>query len=72
MEVLASSEGPGHLEMPDNVTMGPSGTLYVVEDGPEHDFVRGVLPTGVVFALGRNAMSEGEIAGTKFVIALRS
>ncbi|MFK7990249.1 MAG: alkaline phosphatase PhoX [Sandaracinaceae bacterium] len=66
LEVVAASEGPGHLEMPDNVAMSPSGTLYVVEDGPGRDYLRGVLSSGEVFALGANAMSDGEIAGVCF------
>lgn len=66
LEVFAASEDRAQMDMPDNVTMDPRGMLWFVEDGMGHDFLRGVRPNGEVFALGRNALSEGEIAGVCF------
>lgn len=66
LEVIAASTDRGVLDMPDNVAASPHGTLFVVEDGPGHDFVRGVGPDGAVFDFGRNAASEGEITGVCF------
>ncbi len=66
LEVFAASEDRARMDMPDNVVMDPRGLLWFVEDGAGHDLVRGVRPSGEVFALGRNALSEGEIAGVCF------
>jgi len=66
LEVLAASESARQLEMPDNIVMGPHGTLFLVEDGPGRDCLRGVLPSGVCFAIGQNALSDSEICGVCF------
>lgn len=66
LEVLAASTDRGALDMPDNVAMSPSGTLFFVEDGPGHDFLRGVGHDGAVFEVARNAASEGELTGVCF------
>src|SRR5690606_30762829 len=55
LSVLAASTSPAVMDMPDNIVMSPTGTLYFVEDGQGHDSVRGVRADGLVFDLGRNA-----------------
>ncbi|MGE0787381.1 MAG: alkaline phosphatase PhoX [Sandaracinaceae bacterium] len=66
LRVIASSEDRAQMDMPDNVTMDPRGVLWFVEDGEGHDYLRGVAPDGEVFAVGRNALSEGELTGVCF------
>jgi uncharacterized protein len=66
LEVLASSTDRAVLDMPDNLTFAPSGTLFVAEDGPGADYVRGVAADGEVFDFARNAASDGEICGPCF------
>jgi hypothetical protein len=66
IEAIAVSTDRGALDMPDNVTVAPGGTIFFVEDGGGHDYLRGVRADGSVFALGRNAASEGEITGVCF------
>lgn len=66
LEVVAASEDRAVMDMPDNITMGPGGTLYFVEDGGGHDLVRVAHSDGSILALGRNARSEGEICGVCF------
>lgn len=66
LEVVAASEDRAQMDMPDNLTCSPTGMLYFAEDGQGHDHLRFVHPGGAVHALGRNAASEGEIAGVCF------
>lgn len=66
LEVFTASNDRHALEMPDNVTIAPSGTLFFVEDGGGDDYVRGVAAGGEVFDLGRNAASSGELTGVCF------
>lgn len=66
LEVLTASEDRGRMDMPDNITAAPDGTLYLVEDGGGHDLLRYVRADGSVLPLGRNAASAGEIAGVCF------
>lgn len=66
LEVLAASEDRGRMDMPDNVTVAPDGTIYFVEDGGGQDLLRYVMADGTVAPLGRNAGSDGEIAGVCF------
>ena len=66
IEAIAVSTDREALDMPDNVTVGPQGTIFFVEDGGGHDYLRGVRADGTVFPVGRNAASEGEITGVCF------
>lgn len=66
LEVFAASEDRARMDMPDNVTLAPDGVLWFVEDGRGHDHLRAVRPDGEVIAVGRNAMTEGEITGVCF------
>lgn len=66
LEVLAASEDRAVMDMPDNITHAPDGAIWFAEDGQGHDYLRFVRPGGSVFALGRNAASDGEIAGICF------
>ncbi len=66
LEVIAASTDRAVMDMPDNITASPSGTIYFVEDGRGHDLLRYLQSDGRVVALGRNASSEGEIAGVCF------
>ncbi|MCA9607660.1 MAG: DUF839 domain-containing protein [Myxococcales bacterium] len=66
LEVLAASEDRGRMDMPDNVTAAPDGTIFFVEDGSGQDLLRYVTADGRVLPLGRNAGSDGEIAGVCF------
>lgn len=73
-----STDGGGELELylepndsdllqnGDNITIAPSGHLYICEDnsGPSH--VRGVSSEGEMFTLARNALNNNEFAGACF------
>lgn len=66
LEVFACSTDRAIMDMPDNVAPAPAGGIVFVEDGPQHDFVRGVSADGELFDLARNATGEGELAGVCF------
>lgn len=54
------------LEHCDNVTVAPWGDLILCEDGSGEQFLVGVTPDGNLYKLGRNAVSESELAGATF------
>jgi uncharacterized protein len=66
LSLLAESNDRTRLDMPDNITMGPGGVLYMAEDGPGGQFIRALLPSGELFDLAYNAASDGEFAGVCF------
>ncbi len=66
LEVFTASTDRAVLDMPDNITVAPSGTLFFVEDGGGADYVRGIGRDGEVFELARNAASDGELTGVCF------
>jgi len=68
LTLIAQAEDDGALVNPDNITVSPSGEVYVVEDndGPNH--IRRILPDGQVQTLARNAVNggAGELCGACF------
>lgn len=66
LEVFTASTDRASMDMPDNLTIAPNGTLFFAEDGQGQDYVRGVSERGEVFELARNAASDGEITGVCF------
>ncbi len=74
----AENEKPGTLELfvepndstvvqkADNLTVAPWGDLIVCEDGPDENFLLGVTPQGDIYKLGKNAISNSELAGATF------
>ena len=66
LEVLACSTDRAALDMPDNVTIAPSGSVFFVEDGTADDYVRGLTRDGELFDVARNAASDGELTGVCF------
>ncbi|HYH35577.1 MAG TPA: alkaline phosphatase PhoX [Nocardioides sp.] len=69
-----NSPGPMTLDLPDNVTVSPRGTVVVCEDNVEDNFIRGLSADGRIWdiALNRLRSSTGadrsgdEFAGSTF------
>lgn len=69
------AETPGKLELylepndtallknADNITIAPSGHLYICEDTSGDNHVRGVTGEGEMFTLAKNRLSKGELTG---------
>jgi secreted PhoX family phosphatase len=66
LSVVAHSEDAATLDMPDNITVAPSGDLFVAEDGLEGNYLRRVTREGVVSDFARNAVSASELSGPCF------
>ena len=54
-----------HAE-PANLVVSPWGDLLLAEDGPEEQYLVGVMPDGTIYKFGRNAFSQSEFAGLTF------
>lgn len=57
---------PEILDFPDNITVAPFGDLILCEDGSGADRLIGVTADGKLYPLGRNAVSNSELAGACF------
>jgi len=66
LSVVAHSEDAAMLDMPDNITVAPSGELFVAEDGLEGNCLRRVTRDGSVSDFARNVLSASELSGPCF------
>jgi secreted PhoX family phosphatase len=66
LSLIFESSSEDQLRHPDNVTSTPRGGLLLCEDGHGPDHLRGLTPTGQIFAFARNRFSDGEFAGATF------
>lgn len=64
--LVVESTHAGMLEMPDNMTVGPDGSLYLCEDGPRRDNIVGVNSDGELFLVAQNIFNNSEFAGACF------
>jgi secreted PhoX family phosphatase len=54
------------LENADNITVSPSGDIYICEDSPNAINIVGITPSGQLFKFAKNAMNNSEFAGATF------
>lgn len=66
LRLLAQSEDPEVLDMPDNLVVGPTGHAYLCEDGLGDNYMRRITRHGQVVPFARNASGAGEFAGACF------
>lgn len=66
LELVAQSDDPANLDHPDNLTVSPTGELFIAEDGEGDQYIRRMGHDGELTALARNARSGGEFAGLCF------
>jgi secreted PhoX family phosphatase len=66
LRLLAQSEDPRVLNMPDNITATPWGDYLVCEDNHETTHLRLISRAGSVLPFARNALSRSEFAGVCF------
>jgi secreted PhoX family phosphatase len=66
LKLLAQSELQSTLDMPDNITVMPSGDLLVCEDNHRVTHLRIITKDGRIVTLGRNVLSMSEFAGVCF------
>ena len=66
LELFIEPKNPVALQNADNLTVSPTGDLFVCEDGTGADFVVGVSPLGQTYRFARNRLNLGEMAGVTF------
>ncbi|HET6339958.1 MAG TPA: alkaline phosphatase PhoX [Polyangiales bacterium] len=66
LTLLVQSEDATVLDMPDNITVSPSGHVFVAEDGLQGNYLRHVTASGAIVDVARCALSLTEFAGPCF------
>ena len=66
LELFLESSNAVLLENGDNLTVAPSGDIYVCEDSSDPVEIIGITPTGQLFKFAKNAMNASEFAGATF------
>ncbi|MEX2580491.1 MAG: alkaline phosphatase PhoX [Verrucomicrobiales bacterium] len=66
LELYLEPNDSGLLRNGDNITVAPSGHLYICEDSSGPNRVQGVTPDGQMFAFANNALNDSELAGACF------
>ncbi|MDZ5457428.1 alkaline phosphatase PhoX [Azohydromonas lata] len=66
LTLVVESTDRAVLEMPDNITVGPDGRLYVCEDGDGGNNIVGVNARGELFRVAENRINDSEFAGGCF------
>ncbi|MEU4829844.1 alkaline phosphatase PhoX [Streptosporangium sp. NPDC023615] len=70
LKLVYESPGSVTLDLPDNVTVSPRGTLVLCEDGSDGNYLRGLTGSGEIFDFARMVPVDGdsgaEFAGSTF------
>lgn len=66
LELFVEPNDGNIIDNADNLTVAPWGDLVVCEDSDGDNFLLGITPDGTVYRMGRNAVSESELAGATF------
>jgi len=74
LRVVFQSPGPMTLDLPDNITTSPQGTLVVCEDSSGDNYLRGLSPDGEIWDIALNRLRSAagaprfgeEFAGSTF------
>jgi secreted PhoX family phosphatase len=66
LELFLENDAGSLMHHPDNLTLAPSGELFVCEDGKEPDGLVRVEPNGRMTVIARNTKDDGELAGACF------
>lgn len=66
LELFVEPNDASILDNPDNVCHSPWGDIFIVEDGPGPNSIRGITLDGQAYELGRNILNDGEMAGACF------
>jgi secreted PhoX family phosphatase len=66
LELFLENEAGSALHHPDNLTLAPSGELFVCEDGKEPDGLVRIEPSGRMTVIARNRANDSELTGVCF------
>lgn len=66
LELFVEPNDGNIIDNADNLTVAPWGDLVVCEDSDGDNFLLGITPDATVYRIGRNAVSDSELAGATF------
>ena len=66
IELFAEPNDPDLVDNCDNLTVSPSGDLFLCEDGKGQQFIDVITPDGNIFKLAKNSKSTSEFSGPTF------
>ena len=66
LTLIYETPGPEQLKNPDNLTVAPTGDLFLCEDSEPPQFIRGLSPDGGIYDFARANTRESEFAGACF------
>ena len=66
LSLIVQADSDNSLDMPDNITVSPNGTLFLAEDGRGSQYIRLVNKRRDMFTFAKNIISNSEIAGLTF------
>ena len=66
LTLFIESDSAEFLDNGDNITVSPTGEMYVCEDGWGDQYIVGITQSGALFKFAKNAMSRSEFAGATF------
>jgi|GEM_PF-18581 len=66
LTLVYESPSQKELDFPDNLTLAPTGDLFICENGTPPDFIRGLTPEGRIFNFAQAVTNLTEFAGACF------
>jgi len=66
LELFVEPNDKEILQSADNLTIAPTGDIFICEDGPRNPRIHYITPAGEIHVLGRNSYNDKELAGACF------
>ena len=66
IELFVEPNDPDLVDNCDNLTVSPSGDLFICEDGKGDQYIDVITPNGEIFKLAKNTKSSSELSGPTF------
>jgi secreted PhoX family phosphatase len=66
IELFVEPNDPDLVDNCDNLTVSPSGDLFICEDGKGEQYIDVITPNGEIFKLAKNTKSSSELSGPTF------
>ena len=66
LELFVEPNDPDLVDNCDNLTVSPSGDLFICEDGKGDQYIDVITPNGEIFKLAKNSKSSSELSGPTF------
>lgn len=66
LALFIESDNADLLDNGDNITVSPTGEMYVCEDGSGDQYIVGITQSGALFKFAKNSLNDSEFAGATF------